>query len=142
MDCLFEEKEIERIAKELVDKFSSQKIWLFHGEMGSGKTTIIKAICQCLGVIDEMSSPTFSIVNEYVTKNGTELYHFDFYRMKDPSEGINIGIEDYFFSGKYCFIEWPNVIEEFLPEKYLEISIKLVGNKTRNLIATLHEPTF
>ncbi len=139
MEVTYTEPELEKLSGQLLDNFVEEKIWLFMGEMGVGKTTLIKSICSCLGVIDEMTSPTFSIVNEYVTEAHEELYHFDFYRMEDQNEAINIGIEDYFFSGHRCFIEWPEVITDFLPDKYLEISIKLVDVNTRHLTAAFNE---
>ena len=142
MELTFSETDLERVADELISQFSKYKVWLFTGEMGAGKTTLIKAVCSQLGVSDKMSSPTFPIVNEYRTDSEEELYHFDFYRMEDPKEAINIGIEDYFFSGNRCFIEWPQVVAAFLPDKYLEISIKLVDGNTRHLTTSFNEPTF
>lgn len=141
MDIEYKEQELERIAESLLSSFSEEKVWLFNGEMGAGKTTLIKAICTKLAVIDKMSSPTFSIVNEYLTESDEELYHFDFYRMENSQEAVNIGIEDYFYSGTRCFIEWPEVIRGFLPEKYLEISIKFVDTNTRHLTAKFNERT-
>ncbi|MEP5612126.1 MAG: tRNA (adenosine(37)-N6)-threonylcarbamoyltransferase complex ATPase subunit type 1 TsaE [Cyclobacteriaceae bacterium] len=141
MDFKYSEGELGSVSKNLLTTFSSVNVWLFEGEMGAGKTTLIKAICSQLGVVDDMSSPTFSIVNEYLAKPNDVLYHFDFYRMEDSQEAVKIGIEDYFFSGSRCFIEWPEVVKEFLPDKYVEISIKLVDGNTRNLTATLNEPT-
>ncbi len=138
-EVTYTEQDLPEVSRELVEEFSKEKIWLFIGEMGAGKTTLIKSICTHLGVIDEMSSPTFSIVNEYQNQIGEELYHFDFYRMEDQKEAVNIGIEDYFFSGNRCFIEWPEIITAFLPEKYLEISIKLVDDNTRYLTASINE---
>lgn len=140
IELTYTESELEKVADDLLTEFRDENIWLFDGEMGAGKTTLIKAIGTRLEVIDEMSSPTFSIVNEYRTQGGDELFHFDFYRLEDPKEAINIGIEDYFFSGNKCFIEWPEVIAAFLPEKYLKISIKLVDDKTRHLTAIFNEP--
>ncbi|MEP1094822.1 MAG: tRNA (adenosine(37)-N6)-threonylcarbamoyltransferase complex ATPase subunit type 1 TsaE [Cyclobacteriaceae bacterium] len=141
IDLEYKEEELEGVAGNLLSAFSKEKVWLFNGEMGAGKTTLIKAICTELGVVDKMSSPTFSIVNEYLTESDEELYHFDFYRMENAGEAVNIGIEDYFYSGSRCFIEWPEVIMDFLPEKYLEISIKLVDDNTRHLTAKFNEPT-
>lgn len=139
MEVTYTQQDLSNVSKKLLDQFSGQKVWLFVGEMGAGKTTLIKSVCQHLGVVDEMSSPTFSIVNEYRTKTDKEVYHFDFYRMEDQNEAVNIGIEDYFFSGDPCFIEWPEIITPFLPEKYLEISIKLVDSNTRHLTASIND---
>jgi tRNA threonylcarbamoyladenosine biosynthesis protein TsaE len=102
------------------------KIWTFEGEMGAGKTTLIKSICKNLGVIDEVNSPTFSLVNEYKTKNGETIFHFDFYRIKSVDEAYDMGIEEYFESGNICLIEWPNMIDEILlNEKTLNIFISV-----------------
>jgi tRNA threonylcarbamoyladenosine biosynthesis protein TsaE len=118
------------VANQLLALASDHSIWCFRGEMGAGKTTIIKAICDQLHVQDTMSSPTFSIVNEYMTREKETIYHFDFYRIKSPSEALDIGIEEYFYSGNYCFIEWPELVEDLLPERRVEIMINLVeGNK-------------
>ncbi len=129
------EDELEEIARKLVSNFSRLKVWCFDADMGAGKTTLIKHICKHLGVEEGMSSPTFSIVNEYRTNGGDEIYHFDFYRLKGLGEAMDIGIEDYFFSSNLCLIEWPTVIEPLLPDEYLQISIKLVGNNARSLTA-------
>ncbi len=106
----------------------------FYGEMGRGKTTLIKQICSKLGVTDEVTSPTFAIINEYSTNNDNLLYHFDFYRLKDIQEALNIAVEDYFYSGNYCFLEWPEIIEPILPENYLKIEIKEINNTVRSLV--------
>lgn len=111
-------------AQELLRLFGAEKVVAFEGEMGSGKTTIIKALCDCLGIKDNVSSPTFSIVNEYFTENGETIYHFDFYRLKSLREALDIGVEEYFYSGAYCFIEWPEKIGELLPETALRVFIE------------------
>jgi tRNA threonylcarbamoyladenosine biosynthesis protein TsaE len=100
-------------------------IFAFYGKMGAGKTTFIKALCKALGVEDEVNSPTFAIVNEYRSESTAELiYHFDFYRIKKVEEVYDLGYEDYFYSGALCFIEWPELIEELLPEDTKKISIE------------------
>ena len=96
---------------------------IFEGEMGAGKTTFIKAVCRELGVTDAVSSPTFSIVNEYETTSGTRLYHFDFYRIEEEQEALNIGALEYFDSGNLCFIEWPSKVPNLLPDHYLTVNI-------------------
>ena len=107
-----------------VQTFLAQNpIVLFEGEMGAGKTTFIKTLCEVLGVTDNVSSPTFSIVNEYETGEGKRLYHFDFYRINSEQEALDIGALDYFDSGNICFIEWPAKIPNLLPEHYLLITI-------------------
>lgn len=131
----YHEDELQEVARKLISNFGHIKVWCFDAEMGSGKTTLSKKICEELGVEDEMSSPTFSIVNEYQTAKGEDIYHFDFYRVKDLEEAIDIGVEDYLFSGNLCLLEWPEIIEPLLPDEYLQISIKLVGDNTRSLTA-------
>jgi len=100
------------------------KVFALYGEMGAGKTTLIKAFCKQLGCIHIVNSPTFAIVNEYHTKNNSPVYHFDFYRIKSLEEVYDIGYEEYFYSGYYCFIEWAEYIEQLLPENHLKIYIK------------------
>lgn len=129
------EDELQEIARKLISNFQEIPVWCFYAEMGAGKTTLIKAICEEMKVIDEMSSPTFSIVNEYQMENGKGIYHFDFYRLKDIAEAYDIGTEDYLYSGNLCLLEWPELVEPLLPEHYLKISIKLVGSNARSLTA-------
>jgi tRNA threonylcarbamoyladenosine biosynthesis protein TsaE len=126
------------VANQLLALASDQPVWCFKGEMGAGKTTLIKAICDQLNVTDTMSSPTFPIVNEYQTKNKETIYHFDFYRIKSPSEALDIGIEEYFYSGNYCFIEWPELVADFLPERRVEIMINLVEGNKRVITLTIY----
>ena len=96
----------------------------FYGSMGAGKTTLIKNLCHRMGVTDEVNSPTFAIVNEYVTEDGESVYHFDFYRIKKLEEAYDIGYDNYFYSGNLCLIEWPEMIEPLLPEKYIRVEIQ------------------
>lgn len=103
----------------------------FYGEMGAGKTTLIKAICEKLGVEGTTSSPTFSIINEYVNNNGDSLFHFDFYRINNETEAYDFGYEEYFYSGNLCFIEWPEKIERLLPIPHYRIQILLTANDDR-----------
>ena len=126
--------ELPGIAKWIL-KFSEQeKFWIFEGEMGAGKTTFIKIICECLGVKSIVQSPTFGLVNEYKTEMGQTIYHFDFYRIKNEEEVMDMGIEEYFYSGNYCFIEWPSKIKSQLPEKYLKIKMLDAGDPRRGII--------
>ena len=118
------ENELDVISKEIFEKFKS-KVFLFYGEMGVGKTAFIKSICRHLNVIDVVSSPTFSIVNEYINDQDEFVYHFDFYRTNNKNEIFDIGYEEYLFSDSFCFIEWPERLENLLPNKYLEIKMKL-----------------
>lgn len=118
------------ISNYIIEKGLDYKIWIFDGEMGAGKTTLIKSICKNLGVIDEVSSPTFSIVNEYKTVNGKTVYHFDFYRIKSIEEVYDMGVEDYFSSGNICLIEWPEKIKEILENEIaLQIFINLKNSQ-------------
>lgn len=112
---------------------SNTKIILFFGEMGVGKTTLIKQICKDLNVIDAISSPTFSLVNEYKTLNGDKVFHFDFYRLLEEEEALDIGIYDYFESNEWCLVEWPENIENLLPLNFVRINLKLLENGQRNI---------
>jgi tRNA threonylcarbamoyladenosine biosynthesis protein TsaE len=116
---------IRAVAQQLVSLLGEAKVVAFGGEMGSGKTTLIKAVCECLECVDVVNSPTFSIINEYFTKDGATIYHFDFYRLKNVREALDLGVEEYFYSGHYCFIEWlPEEIEPLLPENHIHVHIE------------------
>jgi tRNA threonylcarbamoyladenosine biosynthesis protein TsaE len=122
------------LAVELIyQKMNGQKIICFNGEMGSGKTTLIKEVCRRLGVNEPMNSPTFAIINEYRDLEDLPIYHFDFYRIRNMRDANEIGVEEYFYSGHLCLIEWAENIATILPEQYLEINIKLVANNQREL---------
>ena len=121
------EEELCAVAKMILEKYNS-KIFLFYGEMGVGKTSFIKKFCKELRVSDIVSSPTFSIVNQYSNVNDEIIYHFDFYRNEKKEEVFDIGYEEYLFSSSYCFIEWPEKIEDLLPTNYLKINMKLDDN--------------
>lgn len=124
---------IQSAAQWLIDQASSEKIWVFQGQMGAGKTTLIKTLARQLGVEDEVSSPTFGIVNEYSSQSGQKIYHFDFYRMDDPSEALDIGIEEYFYSGSYCWIEWAEKIAQFIPDDFLLIKLEILSENSRSI---------
>ena len=112
----------------------------FYGPMGAGKTTLIKDLCHRMGVTDEVNSPTFAIVNEYITEEGESVYHFDFYRIKKLEEAYDIGYENYFYSGNLCLIEWPELIEPLLPERYIRVDIALGSTDDERIIkVTCHE---
>ena len=111
-------------ARLLLDAFGSRRVFAFYGSMGAGKTTFIKAICRELGSLDNVTSPTFAIINEYTTSSDLLIYHFDFYRIKNLQEAYDLGYEDYFYSGHYCFIEWPEKIEELLPAEIVKVDIR------------------
>ena len=115
---------IGEAAKEFVAAMGDRKVFAFYGKMGAGKTTFIKAVCEELGVEDVINSPTFAIVNEYVDGHGEPIYHFDFYRIKNLQEVLDIGYEDYVYSGHVCFMEWPELIENLLPEDAVKVIIE------------------
>ncbi len=130
-------EEIRQAAREFIAAMDDNTVFAFYGKMGAGKTTFIKALCEELGVSDVISSPTFAIVNEYRSEEGGELiYHFDFYRIKRLEEVYDMGYEDYFYSGALCFIEWPELVEELLPENTIKVSIEETDNGSRKLILT------
>ena len=124
--------ELNLVAKEILSSVK-YKALLFYGEMGAGKTTLIKELCKELGIEDVANSPTFSLVNEYHTANSEIVYHFDFYRIEDENEAYDIGIEDYFYSDAWCLIEWPQNIENLLPLESTEIHISVLENGQRNI---------
>nr|WP_297168886.1 tRNA (adenosine(37)-N6)-threonylcarbamoyltransferase complex ATPase subunit type 1 TsaE [uncultured Dysgonomonas sp.] len=118
-------------AAEFIKQMGDNTVFAFHGEMGAGKTTFIKAICEKLGVDDVINSPTFAIVNEYRSNSGELIYHFDFYRINKEEEAFDFGYEDYFFSGSLCFIEWPERIESLLPHDTIHVTVKEIENGSR-----------
>ncbi len=124
---------LQETARLLLNNFPNDRIFAFYGAMGAGKTTFIKAICQELGSNDYVTSPTFALINEYSTTEGSVIYHFDFYRIKKLEEAFDLGYEDYIYSGNYCFIEWPEMIEQLLPEGIVEVRIK-EGDKGVRLV--------
>lgn len=124
---------INAAAAEFLKELGDRKIVAFYGSMGAGKTTFIKAICDVLGVTDTVNSPTFAIVNEYLAASGSSIYHFDFYRIKKIEEAYDFGYEDYFYSGNLCLIEWPELIEELLPEDTVRVKIEEIETGERVL---------
>ena len=114
---------IREAARQFIAAMGDRKVFAFYGSMGAGKTTFVKAVCEELGVEDVITSPTFAIINEYQSRDGDTIYHFDFYRIKKLEEVYDMGYEDYFYSGALCFIEWPELIEDLLPEDAVKVSI-------------------
>lgn len=132
--------EIEQVALWVCAQAKASKIWLLEGNMGAGKTTLAKAICSALGVTDTVSSPTFSLVNEYRTQAHEPIYHFDFYRINSLREAEDIGTEDYLYSGNLCLIEWSERIAPLLPDDCLTIRIQTLADGRRNLLLIQTNP--
>ena len=115
---------IHEAAKDFIKGMGDGKVFAFYGKMGAGKTTFIKALCEVLGVKDVITSPTFAIINEYTDGNDNPIYHFDFYRIKNLEEVYDMGYEDYFYSGNLCLLEWPELVEDVLPENVIKVTIE------------------
>ena len=126
--------ELPAAAERILKDTSGYKVVALYGAMGAGKTTLIKQFCKVLGVEDVVNSPTFALVNEYLAADGKPVYHFDFYRIETLEEVFDIGYEEYIYSGNYCFIEWPEMIEELLPESYVHLTITENPDGTREII--------
>ena len=132
MKIEFSLEEINKVAQQVIES-NPEKVILFNGEMGAGKTTLIKSICKYLGVENPTSSPTFSLVNEYETAKNQLVYHFDVYRLKNQNEALDMGIDEYLYSGNWCFIEWAEKIEDLIPENHSIITISTLSNGKRLL---------
>lgn len=130
--------DLPKVATSIIDFVGDEKIWVLVGEMGAGKTTLTKALGQALGVLDTVKSPTFSIVNEYLTDKEETVYHFDFYRLESPEEAVSIGVEEYFYSGNLCILEWPQKIGGLMPDKFLKIEIEDLGGEQRHYKLSKH----
>lgn len=128
-----DKKHLHSAARELLKLYGKNRIFAFYGGMGAGKTTIIKAICEELGAIDIISSPTFTLVNEYKTEEGESIYHIDFYRIKKQEEVFDFGVEEYLTGDSWCFMEWPGLVEEILPPETVKVSITVDDNEQRIL---------
>ena len=128
-------------AKKFVALMGDNTVFAFYGDMGAGKTTFISELCKALGVDeDEASSPSFSLINEYRSSTTAELiYHFDLYRLENPEEAYDIGVEDYFYSGAVCLIEWPERVEDLLPEDTVKVELKVNPDQSRDLVITTGE---
>jgi tRNA threonylcarbamoyladenosine biosynthesis protein TsaE len=132
MEVIFSLDEINKVARQILEK-NPHKVILFHGEMGVGKTTLIKSLAKELGVNGVTSSPTFSLVNEYQATNNQLVYHFDFYRLNKETEAMDMGADEYFYSGNWCFIEWAEKIPNLVPESHSVIQISLLPDGKRSL---------
>ena len=132
MNVTFSLDQLEEVAQKIISN-KPKKVILFHGEMGVGKTTLIKQLCKTLGVTGATSSPTFSLVNEYEANDNQLVYHFDFYRLNDEVEALDMGIDDYLYSGNWCFIEWAEKIPNLIPKTHSVISISLLADGKRLL---------
>ena len=132
MNIVFSLDQIQETAEQIIAQ-KPKKIILFNGEMGVGKTTLIKQLCKSLGVEDATSSPTFSLVNEYYTSDNKIVYHFDFYRLNKETEALDMGVDDYLYSGNWCFIEWSEKIINLIPEEHSVVTIELLADGKRNL---------
>lgn len=132
MNIIFSLEQLEAVAQQIIIK-KPKKVILFHGEMGVGKTTLIKQLCKTLGITDATSSPTFSLVNEYQINDNLQVYHFDFYRLNTEVEALDMGVDDYLYSGNWCFIEWAEKIQNLIPESHSVITIKLIADGKRSL---------
>jgi tRNA threonylcarbamoyladenosine biosynthesis protein TsaE len=129
-------EQLPMAAKELLAVFPDARVFAFYAEMGAGKTTFIKTLCEELNVSDVVNSPTFAIINEYRTKHRNPIFHFDFYRLKNLNEACDLGCEEYFYSGNYCFLEWAELVTPLLPQHFLKIEIAIDDLKNRKLSAT------
>ncbi len=116
--------QLPEAAHQIIEFCKGETVWIFKGRMGAGKTTLIKEIAKQMGVVDLVSSPTFSVINEYQDRQGHPFYHFDFYRVDDPEEALDLGVDEYFNSGNYCWIEWAEKIIPYIPEKFALIEIE------------------
>jgi tRNA threonylcarbamoyladenosine biosynthesis protein TsaE len=133
MEVIFTLDQIEQTAQQFLKTVAHKTVFAFDGEMGAGKTTLIQAICKALGVIDTVSSPTFSIINQYKTNSDGTIYHLDLYRLKGVEEAINAGVEDCLYSGNICFVEWPQIAPEIFSEETVHIYLESINTNTRKL---------
>ncbi len=137
LDCeheiVYTQEELTSVANQLIQHSDGMKVWIFDGEMGAGKTTLIKEICKNFGVKETVSSPTYSLINEYHDDKGNGYFHFDFYRIKTEDEASDIGSDEYFYSGEYCFVEWPSKIPSLLPNNYYSITMEVEEDGKRKI---------
>jgi tRNA threonylcarbamoyladenosine biosynthesis protein TsaE len=136
MELIYSLEEINAISNKILEQ-NPKKVVIFNADMGVGKTTFIKSLLKNLGVIDTISSPTFSLINEYKTIDNQTVYHFDFYRLKSENEAYDFGVEEYLYSNHWCFIEWAEKIPNLLPQDYSIIDLELLDNGKRKLVLTI-----
>lgn len=129
--------ELPQAAEAFLKHFPNERLFAFYGKIGAGKTTLIKALCRALGSTDPITSPTFALVNEYSTAGNERIFHFDFYRIKSMEEALDIGFDDYIYSGKYCMMEWPENIEDLLPEEIVKVEIDVLDSSARKITANI-----
>lgn len=129
--------DLDLVSRRILTQYPEDRLFGFIGNLGAGKTTLIKNLCVHLGVIDVVNSPSFSIVNEYRTQSGSAVYHMDFYRLRNREELLDIGCDDYFYSGSYCLVEWPEKFEELLPQNFVYIKIDVDAKNNNRLIHLL-----
>ena len=130
-------KGLKVVAEKLIKNFPKHRVFAFYGKMGAGKTTFIQSVCEALGSGDIVTSPTFALINEYYVPSKSPIFHFDFYRIKDIEEAFDLGYEDYLYSGNYCFIEWPEMIESILPENIVKVQIEVDEEELRTISANI-----
>lgn len=133
MEVIYLLEDIQEAAKSFLAATATFKVFALQGDMGAGKTTFVHAVCEAMGVKDAISSPTFSIINEYVSATGEVIYHIDLYRLKDEQEAMQAGVEDCLYSGNSCFVEWPDKAPNIFPDNALQVSIDVIDMKTRKL---------
>lgn len=129
---VYRESDLTKLAEEVLKTYSGYKVFTFEGDLGAGKTSFIKVLCKQLNIQDDVSSPTFSLVNEYERQNGDAIFHMDLYRLEEEHELLNVGFEDYLYSGSYCFIEWPAIASSYY-EDHVHVKIEIIANEGRFL---------
>ena len=137
MELIYQLNDIQEAAKTLIELAGNRRVFALNGEMGAGKTTFVHAVADFLGVKDVVSSPTFSIINEYRTANNATVFHMDWYRLKGEEEALQAGVEDSLYSGAYCFVEWPQMASSLLPTDTIWLDIKTINADTRKLLINL-----
>jgi tRNA threonylcarbamoyladenosine biosynthesis protein TsaE len=133
LEVTYDLNNIQQAAGKLLRTAGNENVWAFYGSMGAGKTTLIRALGKKLGIVDQMNSPTFALVNEYADLHGNPVYHFDCYRINNEEEALDAGITEYFYSGNLCLVEWPEKIANLLPDSFLQVQLEILTPDTRKL---------